>query len=90
MIQIYSPDNTNYQNNGDSVLFPEDARIRVVLNGAWSANIEHPIDEEGRWKYIEEDSVIKMPSFNGDQLFRIKNKIKSDSGVFSKTGLGFD
>ncbi|MFR8874756.1 MAG: hypothetical protein ACLVHV_15780 [Oscillospiraceae bacterium] len=32
-------------------------------------------------KYIIEESVIKAPSFNGDQLFRVKEKEKSDSGV---------
>ena len=43
--------------------------------------LSHPIDREGRWKYIVENAVIKMPSFNGDQLFRVKKRKKSDSGV---------
>ena len=46
-----------------------------------TATIEHPIDDEGRWKYITDNAVVKMPSFNGEQLFRIQNKEKSDSGV---------
>ena len=60
---------------------PEEAEIHVILNGEWTATIEHPIDDEGRWKYITDNAVVKMPSFNGEQLFRIQNKEKSDSGV---------
>lgn len=81
MIQIYSPGNTNFEKNGDMTLFPEEATVHPVLNGEWEANIFHPIDDEGRWTYIEEDAVVKMPSFNGDQLFRIRKKEKADSGV---------
>lgn len=81
MIQIYKPDNTNYNRNGDITLLPSSASVHVILNGAWTAELTHPIDPEGRWKYITEESVIKIPSFNGDQLFRIKNVQKQDSGI---------
>lgn len=81
MIQIYSPKNKDYEHNGDMTLMPEEAEIHVILNGEWTATIEHPIDDEGRWKYITDNAVVKMPSFNGEQLFRIQNKEKSDSGV---------
>lgn len=81
MIQVYSPRNTDFEHNGDMTLFPTEAIVHPILNGEWEVNLEHPIDREGRWKYIVEEAVVKMPSFNGDQLFRIKKKEKSDSGV---------
>lgn len=81
MIQIYNPDNTNYDRNGDMTLFASSANVRAILNGAWSAELSHPIDGEGRWKYLTEEAVVKMPSFNGNQLFRIKQVQKSDSGI---------
>ena len=81
MIQIYNPTNTDYTRNGDMTLMPTSAQVHVILNGAWEASLEHPIDADGRWKYITEDAVIKMPSFNGEQLFRIKQTEKKDSGV---------
>ena len=81
MIQVYSPDNTDYEKNGDMPLLPSSAEIHVILNGAWTAELIHPIDEEDRWKYIVENAVVKMPSFNGEQLFRIGNVEKKDSGV---------
>ena len=81
MIQIYKPENTGYEKNGDMPLLPTTATVHAVLNGEWEATMEHPIDEDGRWKYIIEDAVVKMPSFNGDQLFRVKRKEKSDDGI---------
>lgn len=80
MIQIYSVNNTNYEKNGDALL-PSSASVHVILNGAWEAEVTHPLDKEGRWKNIVEEAVVKMPSFNGDQLFRIKAVEKQDSGV---------
>lgn len=81
MIQIYSPGNTEYDKNGDMTIFPTKAEIGATLNNTWQLNLEHPIDKTGRWKYIQEDAVVKLPSFNGDQLFRIRNKKKASSGI---------
>lgn len=81
MIQIYKPSNTDYTSNGDMTLQPSEAEIQAKLNGTWQADLSHPIDAEGRWKYIEDQAVLKMPSFNGEQLFRIVKKNKSDSGI---------
>ena len=82
MIQIYTVENTDFSQNGDMTLLPLSAEIHVILNGSWEATLTHPIDSTGRWKYIEENAVIKMPSFLADeQLFRIRNRSVSDSGV---------
>ena len=82
MIQIYSPDNTDFEKNGDMVLMPTACAINAELNGAWTIELEHPIDKEGRWKWIEETAVIKVPSFLAkDQLFRLKSVEKSDAGI---------
>lgn len=85
MIQLYKAiavgNPTDFTHNGDMTLLPTSAEVHVILNGAWEATLEHPIDADGRWKYITEDAVVKMPSFNGEQLFRIKQIEKKDSGV---------
>lgn len=62
-------------------LLPINAKVNVELNGTWTLELEHPIDNEGRWKYLEEEAVVKCPSFNGDQLFRIKSIEKNDDSV---------
>lgn len=81
MIQIYSPGNNNYIKNGNAVLLPLQCIVHAELNGAWTMEITHPLDEEGRWKLIEVGAVIKAPSFNGSQLFRIRQTQKQDSGI---------
>lgn len=81
MIQIYKKKNTNFSKNGDSPIFPSSAVVNAELNGAWTLELEHPIDDRGIWKLIEEEAVIKVPSFNGDQLFRVRKIEKSDSGI---------
>lgn len=81
MIQIYNIENTNFDQNGDMSLFPSSASVHAVLNGTWEVTLEHPKDSEDRWKYIKEGAGVKMPSFNGEQLFRITHKEKSDSGI---------
>lgn len=79
MIQIYSPANTNYDVNGDAVLMPTVCEIDTET---WQLTIEHPRDPEGRWKLIEDGAVLKVPSFlEDDQLFRIFNTDKDESGV---------
>lgn len=81
MIQVYSENNKNFSSNGDMTLLPEDASVSVELNGSWNLTMQHPIDKKGRWKYLEEGAVIKAPSFNGEQLFRIYKKEKSEGGT---------
>lgn len=81
MIQIYKPENTNFKANGDMPLLPEKALVHAALNGAWNLELQHPIDGEDRWKYITEEAAVKVPSFNGEQLFRIKHTEKTESGV---------
>ena len=81
MIQLYIPGNNNFTKNGDTVLLPISCIISAQINGTWQMELTHPIDEEGRWKLIEVGAVIKAPSFNGDQLFRIRQTAKQDSGV---------
>ena len=81
MIQIYKAFNTDQTRNGDMVLMPSAATTHAVLNGSWSAKLTHPIDPEGRWKYIEEEAIVEMPSFNGKQLYRIRSKKKTASTV---------
>lgn len=81
MIQAYSEKNTNFSRNGNVVLIPDEALLSAELNGPWVLNLHHPIDKKERWKHLTENVVLKVSSFNGDQLFRIYNREKSDGGI---------
>lgn len=81
MIQVYSPNNTNFNKNGNAVIFPVECNVSAEINGPWILELFAPIDEEDRWKLLEVNAVIKAPSFNGEQLFRIRQSEKKDSGI---------
>lgn len=81
MVQVYNPGNTEYDKNGDMTLLPTKAEVRAKLNGVWKLEIVHPIDEQERWKYLQEEAVIKLHSFNGEQLFKIRTKKKVQNGI---------
>lgn len=82
MIQVYSRGNTNYENNGDMTLLPTTCELSTEINGAWELTMSHPIDPDGRWKYLEEEAVISAPTFQSDyQLFRIDKCVKTDTSV---------
>lgn len=82
MIQIYNRNNTDYNHNGDMVLTPTVCELSAEINSAWELTLTHPIDDNGRWKYIEEEAVVSAPTFQSDsQLFRIHKVEKKDTEV---------
>lgn len=82
MIQAYLSNNTNYAMNGDMTLQPTACTLKAALNGTWVLEMQHSVDPEGKWKYIEDEGVISAPTFMGEnQLFRIDDITKSDTVV---------
>ena len=83
MIQLYDAKNapitrTDYTMNGDVILTPTEA---VYDTNTRILTLEHPIDEDGRYKHLTESAVIKAPSYNGEQLFRIFDTDKTETSV---------
>lgn len=82
MIQCYKSDNTNYDANGDITLLPTQCELSTEINGTWELTMSHPLDPDGRWKYLSEEAVISAPTFQSDhQLFRVDKCVKTDSSV---------
>lgn len=81
MIELYNADNTTYTRHGDAILAPSSCEITAELNGPWGLSLFHPLDQEGRWRSIVPGAVIRAASFNGSQLFRIRETGKTDAGV---------
>lgn len=86
MIEAYKSTNTNFDFNGDMVLKPSLCDLEVELNGMIEVTLEHPYDKLGRWKYIEEDNIIRVPypGKQEGQLFYIYDKDKGMTGVKCK------
>ena len=78
MIQIYAPSNTNFENNGTALL-PTSCTLSMQINGTWSVLIENALDD--RFQNIVENAVLSVPTPYGQQLFRITQMDKSDTGV---------
>lgn len=74
MIQIYVKTNTNFEANGDITLKPTTCTYKDSENELY---IEHFLDEEERWKYIQFDNVVAVQDNGKKKLFRIYNVIKS-------------
>ena len=68
-------------NNGDVILQPISCTVTAQVNGTWQLKISHPLDEEGRWTHIIMNSVLRVPSHNGKQYFRIKHTEKTDATI---------
>lgn len=82
MIQIYEKNTVKPEENGVMPLFPKNCTLQAALNGAWTLTLEHSLDQKERWKYIEEESIVSVPTFMGKrQLFRIDKIEKNNYGV---------
>lgn len=81
MVELYAPNNSTYTKHGDVILAPVSCEISAELNGAWGLALVHPIDSDGRWKSITAGAVIRADSFNGSQLWRIRQVVKTEQGI---------
>ncbi len=81
MIQAYKP-GTSTEQNGDIVLFPTECTVTAKLNEVWVLEMTHPIDDEGRWKYIVDEGILKVPTWQtNQQLYRISQVEKTADEV---------
>lgn len=69
-VHDYTTPQDGFGDNGLAILIPSAATITEELNGTYELYLEHPFDEEGRWKFLEVDNIIKAEG----QLFRIKTR----------------
>ena len=73
MIEIYLKTNTNYDKNGDITLNPTSCTYKDSEN---LITLEHFIDDEGRWKYINFENVIAAEENGKKKLYRIYNVVR--------------
>lgn len=73
MIEIYLKTNTNYDKNGDITLNPTSCTYKDSEN---LITLEHFIDDEGRWKYINFENVIAAEENGKKKFYRIYNVVR--------------
>ncbi len=74
MIEIYLKNNTNYDKNGDITLNPTSCTYK---DSEKELTLEHFLDEEGRWKYIDYENVIAAEENGKKKIYRIYNVVRS-------------
>lgn len=80
-IRIYEQDADASSFGGGSPLTPTRCEITANLNSDWTLTLEHPLDSDGMYRLIQSGAVLRVPAFNGSQLYRIITADRTDSGV---------
>lgn len=88
MINLYSPENTDFTKNGNATLQAIRCDLSVTINGAWQLELEIPYDKEGRWKLVEEGAVVQVNvdcirEISNRQRFRIYDYRKTEDSVIA-------
>ena len=71
MITIYDAKEKEFAGNGLIVLEPDECKVIHEINGDFSADLVHHHDAQGKWRYIQEQRILRIPTPEGKQLFRI-------------------
>lgn len=80
-IRIYAQNAESFSAGGGSPLTPRRCEITANLNSDWTLTSEHPLDSDGMYKLIQSGAVLRVPAFNGSQLYRIITADRTDSGI---------
>lgn len=79
MISIYDRNETSFTHNGIVLSDVISCIVEEELNGKYTLELEHPIDEKGKWKSLVEENIIKADG----QLFRIYSTEKDLYSVYA-------
>ncbi|WP_176539462.1 phage tail spike protein, partial [Bacillus cereus] len=79
MITLYKPNETDFTHNGIGILDNNiyEAEIEEILNGVYTLNFKYPLFSPHGLE-IDGQCLIKAPTPDGDQLFRVANPHPSD------------
>lgn len=80
-IRIYAQDAELFSAGGGSPLTPTRCEITANLNSDWTLTLEHQLDADGMYKLIQSGAVLRVPAFNGSQLYRIITSDRTDGGI---------
>ena len=61
MICVYLPDATDFTSNGIGPVDPLSCTVTETLNGEWEVEMEHPIDDFGKWQRLVTGRILRVP-----------------------------
>lgn len=80
MIRLFSHTETDFTHNGihvlDDIALGDTCILSNGINEVYSLEMEVSIYNNSKWKDIESEMILKVPTSKGEQLFRIKEVVK--------------
>lgn len=61
MICVFDIGNEKYTGNGDAVLIPTEAKVKMVAGGNYDLTMTHPMDPDGKWRHLVPGAVLRVP-----------------------------
>ena len=77
MICVYDQHETNFEGNGLCTLLPTSCTVTEQAGGMYELEMEHPITQDGRWKYLTENAIIRA-IYNNYTLGMVNRAIQAD------------
>lgn len=81
MITIHEKTAQTFNTLGLGALLPSSCIVTEELNGAYELEMEHPYDDDGKWKRIEEGRILYASTPRGRQPFRIYRTRPDMNGI---------
>ncbi|WMI81954.1 phage tail spike protein [Anaerotignum sp. MB30-C6] len=81
MVTIHEKNSIAFDTLGLGALLPSFCNVTEELNGLYELEMEHPYDEQGKWKHIEKERIIFASTPRGKQPFRIYHVNPDMGGV---------
>ncbi|MGN1230376.1 MAG: phage tail spike protein [Anaerotignum sp.] len=81
MINIHEKTAQTFNTLGLGALLPARCVVTEELNGAYELELEHPYDDDGKWKRIEDGRIIYASTPRGRQPFRIYRTRPDMNGI---------
>lgn len=83
MIRVFNHTETNFTHNGihvlDDIVIGDACILTNEINGVYSLECELSMFNNSKWKDIENEMFLRVPTPKGEQLFRIKEIVKGFS-----------
>ena len=80
MIRLFNHTETNFTHNGvhvlDDIVIGDTCILNNEINGVYSLECEVAMFNNSKWKDIEAEMFLRVPTPNGEQIFRIKEIVK--------------
>lgn len=61
MICVFDIGNNYFEGNGNAVLTPTDAKVKMVAGGNYDLTMNHPMDPDGKWRHLVPGAVVRVP-----------------------------